>query len=189
MYYTLAMKALGLPDGETTRQALLVLAKQVPGAWIGIKIAALLLVLEGQRPGWISALFGLNASTLQRWIHRVNEGGGQALIPKRRPGRPSGLSPDLQTRLKRDLDESPQKFGLQRTAWDGPTLVVHLKERFGVKLKVRQAENWMHRLGYSLKRASYVYVQARKKDARDFRRALKKTARSRPSEGDDCVSR
>lgn len=172
------MKALSLADREMTRQRLLALAKQVPGAWVGIKIAALLLVLEGQRPGWISALFGLNSTTLERWIHVVNKGGSQALIPKRHPGRPAGLSADVQRRLKADLEESPHKFGLPRAAWDGPTLVVHLRERFGVKLKVRQAQKWMHRLGYSLKRAGYVYVQARKKDAREFRRELKKTADS-----------
>ena len=170
------MKSLSLGDKETGRQALLALARQVPGAWIGIRIAALLLVLEGQRPGWITALLGLNATTLERWVHRMNKGGSQALLPKRQPGRPPALSPDLQVRLERDLAESPQKFGLGRAGWDGPTLVVHLRQRFGVKLKVRQAQNWMHRLGYSLKRASYVYVQARKKDAQAFRRVLKKTA-------------
>lgn len=173
------MKALSLTN-QTTRENLLALAKQVPGAWIGIKIAALLLILEGQRPGWVNALFGLNPTTLERWIHRVNKGGSQALIPKLRSGRPPALSPDLQRRLKGDLEESPQKFGLPRTAWDGPTLVVYLKERFGVKLKNRQAQNWMHHSGYSLKRASYVYVQARKEDARNFRRALKKTANHEP---------
>jgi len=89
----------------------------------------------------------------------------------------------LEQRLKKDLEETPQKFGLPRAAWDGPTLVVHLKERFGVKLKVRQAQNWMHRLGYSLKRASYVYVQARKKDALAFQQELKKTAHPEPTKG------
>jgi transposase len=172
------MRALSLSDREATRQALLALAKQAPGAWVGIRVAALLLVLEGQRPGWINALFGLNPSTLERWIHLVNKEGSRAMIPKVPVGRPSGLSDNMQRRLKKDLEESPQKFGLPRAAWDGPTLVVYLKERFGVKLKVRQAQNWMHRLGYRLKRASYVYVQARKKDAHEFRRELKKTANS-----------
>ena len=182
------MKTLSLTNKETTRQTLLALAKQVPGAWIGIRISALLLVLEGQRPGWINALFGLNPTTLERWIHQVNQRGSQALLPKPRPGRPTELNSDLQRRLKGDLGESPHKFCLPRTAWDGPTLVVHLKERFGVKLKVRQAQNWMHRMGYSMKRASYVYVQARKKDAHAFRSALKKTSNSEPRKGDYRVS-
>ena len=182
------MKALSLVDEEGTRQALLALAKQVPGAWLGIKIAALLLVLEGQRRGRIAALLGLGRTSLQRWVHEVNQTGTVSLVGEPHLGRPPRLSPDLQALLKQDLEQSPHKFGLPRAAWDGPMLVVHLKERFGVKLKVRQAQNWMHRLGYSLKRASYVYVQSRKKDAHVFRQALKKTANPEPPEGDHRFS-
>ncbi len=164
------MKALSLAHQGATREELLALAKQAPGAWIGIRIATLLLGLEGQRPGRVSALFGLSRMTLERWIHGVNRGGVQALIAKPRPGRPTQLTPAIKQQLAQHLEKAPQEFGLSGAAWDGPTLVVHLKEHFGVKLKVRQAQMWLHRLGYSLKRASYIYVQARAKDSRDFRR-------------------
>jgi transposase len=172
------MKAISLVHKEATRERLLTLAKQIPGAWIGIKIAALLLVLEGQRPGWINALFGLSRTTLERWIHGVNQVGVQALNPKVRPGRTTQLTPAVKQKLEQHLEKSPQEFGLPRATWDGPTLVIHLKENFGVKLKVRQAQKWLHRLGYSLKRASYVYLQARAEDSRRFQKNLKKTARS-----------
>ena len=170
------MKALSLTHSEVTREKLLVLAKQIPGAWIGIKIAALLLVLEGQRPGWVNAVFGFSRMTLERWINGVNQEGTAALLPEPRTGRPTQLTPAVRQRLERDLGKPPREFGLSRAAWDGPTLVVHLRKHFGVKLKVRQAQYWMHRLDYSLKRAGYVYLQARATDARHFRRELKKTA-------------
>jgi transposase len=172
------MKALSLAHKEATQEKLLALAKQVPGAWIGIKIAALLLVLEGQRPGWVTVLFGLSRMTLDRWIHGVNQEGIQALIPKLRPGRPTQLTPAVKQQLEQHLEKRPQEFGLPRAAWDGPTLVVHLKQHFGLKLKVRQAQKWLHGLGYSLKRGSYVYLQARAEDSRNFQRELKKTAQS-----------
>lgn len=60
--------------------------------------------------------------------------------------------------------------------WDGPTLVTYLKRRWGITLKVRQAQYWRHQLGYRLKRASYSYLQARAEEARKFQRALKKTS-------------
>lgn len=169
------MRALTLTHPEATREQLLGLAKQVPGAGVGLKIAALLLVLEGQRPGRINASLGVGRMTLERWIHGVNQDGVRALVPKPRPGRPSQLTPALREQLQRDLEKTPREFGLQRAAWDGPTLVVHLKKHLGVKLKARQAEYWLHRLGYSLKRAGYVYLQARAKDADHFRQELKKT--------------
>ena len=169
------MKALSITHPEATREKLLTLAKQIPGAWIGLKIAALLLVLEGQRPGWIAALFGLSRMTLDRWIQGVNQKGTSSLIPEPRPGRPTQLTPSMRKQLKQHLEKSPSEFGLARVGWDGPTLVVHLKKEFGVKIKVRQAQYWLHYLGYSLKRASYVYLQARAKDARNFHQELKKT--------------
>ena len=169
------MKALSLTHQEATREKLLALAKQIPGAWIGIKIAALLLILEGQRPGWINVVLGLSRMTLERWINGVNQEGTQALIPDPRPGRPTQLTPAVRQRLERDLEKPPREFGLQRASWDGPTLVVHLRKRFEVNVKVRQAQYWLHSLDYSLKRAGYVYLQARAKDARHFRQELKKT--------------
>jgi transposase len=169
------MKALSLTHPEATREKLLALAKQIPGAWIGIKIAALLLVLEGQPPGWVFALFGFSRVTLERWINGVNQKGIQTLIPAPRLGRATHLTPEVRKQLKQDLENTPRDFGITRAAWDGPTLAVHLKKHFGVELKVRQAQYWLHYLGYSLKRAGHVYLQARSQDALDFQEKLKKT--------------
>ena len=170
-----SMKALCLTGQETTRETLLAVAKNVPGAGVGLKIAALLLVLEGQRPGQVTRLLGLNHMALERSIHAANRGGPQALVPKPRPGRPARLTIDVQRQLELDLQKNPLEFGLSRPSWDGPTVAIYLKERFDVRVRVRQAQRWMHKLGYGLKRASYTYIQARAEDARSFDEALKKT--------------
>lgn len=166
---------LRLTHPSATQEQLLALAREVPGAWEGLKIAALLLVLEGQRPGWIAQVLGLARMSLNRWVHRVNAHGVAALKPAPKPGRPSQLTPALCRVLEKDLEESPQALGLKRAQWDGPTLVIYLKRRWGITLKVRQAQYWMHQLGYRMKRASYSYLQARGEDAQSFQRVLKKT--------------
>jgi len=166
---------LTLTHPVAKKERLLALAEEIPGAWIGIKIAALLLVLEGQRPGWITEVLGLTRMSLGRWIHAVNEEGLAALKPKPRPGRPTRLEPKIQKALEAHLEKSPQEFGLNRAQWDGPTVVTHLKRHFGITLKVRQAQSWMHHLGYRLKRASYSYLQAKSAAAQKFQGALKKT--------------
>ena len=164
-----------LEHKEANKERLLALAEQIPGAWIGIKIAALLLVLEGQRPGWITEVLGLSRMSLSRWIHGVNKDGLEFLKSKPRSGRPSRLETKIQRLLEEHLEKSPREFGLNRTQWDGPTVAIHLKRSFGINLKVRQAQRWMHHLGYRLKRASYSYLQAQSQEARKFQRALKKT--------------
>lgn len=166
---------LELRHPEATRERLVALAKEIPGARIGLKIAALLLVLEGQRPSWIVEVLGLTRMSLNRWMHGMNAKGLGSLIPKPRPGRPARLTPAIRDRLAQHLVQSPQAFGLPRGQWDGPTVVVHLKRQFGVGLKVRQAQMWMHQLGFRMKRASHFYLQARAADAKRFQRRLKKT--------------
>jgi transposase len=168
--------SLNLEDPDAKRRELLALVEQTTGAAIGVKVAALLLLLEGQRPGWIVEVLGLTRMSLNRWIHSANEQGVDSLVPRPKPGRPAALSAKVRRELEAHLERSPQEFGLNRVQWDGPTLVVHLKRRFGISLKVRQAQSWMHQLGYRMKRASHAYLQAHSEDARRFQRALKKTA-------------
>ena len=167
--------SLELTHPAATRAKLFALARATPGARVGLKIAALLLLLEGQRPGWIAEVLGLTRMSPTRWIHGLNAAGLAGLTPKPRPGRPARLTPPVRQALDRHLKQSPQAFGLPRAQWDGPTLVVHLQRHFGIALKVRQAQLWLHQLGYRLKRASYSYLQARASEARAFQRRLKKT--------------
>ena len=169
---------LTLTHADATKEKLLAVAERIPGAWIGIKIAALLLIIEGQRPSWIIDVLGLTRMSLNRWMHGINEQGLEALKPKPRPGRPTNLEDKVQQKLSEHLEKTPRDFGLNRAQWDGPTVVVHLKKYFGISLKVRQAQYWMHHLGYRMTRASYSYIQAKSGDAKKFRKALKKTSRT-----------
>jgi transposase len=167
--------SLELVHPEASRDRLLRAVREIPGASAGIKIAALLLTLEGQRPGWVAEVLGLTRQSLNLWMHKVNEKGLESLKPVKRPGRPARLTAQVQRELEEQLERSPEEFGLNRVRWDGPTLVAHLKTRFGIHLKVRQAQSWMHQLGYRMKRSGYTYLQARSEDAKKFRRTLKKT--------------
>ena len=169
------MAHLQIDHPDVTKARLLASARSIPGAWSGLRIAALLLVLEGQRPSWIAEVLGLTRMSLHRWVRALNGHGLVALQARPRTGRPPRLTPPLARTLEAQLDQSPQAFGLPRVRWDGPTLAVHVRRQFGVKLQVRQAQNWLHQLGYRLKRASHAYLQARADEARRFRRALKKT--------------
>ena len=83
--------SLNLEDPAAKRQELLSLVEQTPGATLGVKVAALLLLLEGQRPGWIVEVLGLTRMSLNRWIHSVNEQGVNSLVPLPKPGRPAAL--------------------------------------------------------------------------------------------------
>ena len=158
---------LTLTHPEASRERLLALARNIPGAYIGIKIAALLLILEGQRPGGISRGLGITRQSLNLLMHRVNDQGLISLKPIHRPGRPPRLTPKIRQKLKKQLEKSPLDFGINNHRWNGPALVIHLKRRLGISLKIRQAQNWMYQLGYRLKRTNDSNLRVQPKKPRD----------------------
>jgi hypothetical protein len=103
-----------------------------PWRMVGIKIPALLLLNEGQRPGWISAVLGLTRISLSPWIHEINRSGLSMLRPQIRSGHPARLTSGMQKDLVSHLEKSPMEFGLNRAHWDGLTVAMHLKRQFGL---------------------------------------------------------
>ncbi len=169
------MKALSMTNRLVTRQALLKMAEKVPGAWIGLRIAAILLVLEGWNSSQIARLFDVTRWTVVKWIQRVNEQGLLGVEEKKRPGRPARIDERIQEELEKALERDPREFGLKRNRWDGIVVVEYLRRTHGVRLEVRQAQRWIRRLGFSLRRPIYRYVQATAEGVEEFRKAVKKT--------------
>ena len=64
------MKALSIERSDVTREKLLALAEEALGAWLGLKVAVLVLFLDGYRPTFLCQLLGLSRMSLTRWVHR-----------------------------------------------------------------------------------------------------------------------
>ena len=171
------MKALMLTHKEMTRESLLRMADEIPGAWIGIRIAAYLLMLKGWRSSQIAELFGLTRCAVVKWIRKGNEMGVHAVKDHARPGRPSRFDEQLSEELDEVLSKSPKDFGIPRVRWDGVVLVEYLKRFHKMTIHVRHAQRWIRKLGYSLRQPVYRFVQASEEEVEAFREALKKTSR------------
>src|SRR3990170_2834669 len=102
---------LMLTHPEANRERLLAFVRKIPGAYIGIKVAALLLILEGQRPGWIAEVLGLTRQSLNILMHKVNEKGLESLEAMPRPGRPPRLTAEIVQEVEQHLEKSPLEFG------------------------------------------------------------------------------
>ena len=81
------------------------------------KDCPLLLVLEGQRRGWINHVLGLTRMSLTSWIHTVNGRGVAALRPNPRPGKPGQSTLSVREEISNHLQKSPQEFDLPRARW------------------------------------------------------------------------
>jgi transposase len=169
------MKALTLSHQELTREALLRKAEDVPGAWVGIRIAAFLLMLAGWKSTQIADLFGLSRWGAVKMIQKANREGLGAIEDHPRPGRPSQFDEKILKELDEALSKTPLDYGLSRNRWDGVVVVEYLKKFHYIKIQVRHAQEIIKRLGYSLRRPMYRYVQASDQGVSDFQEEVKKT--------------
>jgi len=112
------------------------------------RLHGLLLLAAGHSCREVAQLFGEDDTTVQRWVHRFEQGGLGALRESERPGRPRSLDPAQWRELQADLQQSPLDFGLTAAAWDGLCLSEHLRRRFGVQLGVRQCQRIFRQMGF-----------------------------------------
>ena len=112
------------------------------------RLHGLLLLAAGHSCQDVAALFGEDDTTVQRWVHRFEEGGLQALRESERPGRPRSLDPEQWRELQADLRRSPLDLGLSAATWNGSSLSEHLRTRFGVQLGVRQCQRIFRQMGF-----------------------------------------
>jgi len=169
------MRALEITNPQISRESLLKMAEIIPGAWIGIRIAGLLLILSGWNSSKVATLFSLSRWSVVKWVRHANSEGTQMVEDKARSGRPSRLSASCREDLEKALQQSPKEFGLARARWDGIVVVEYLKRYHNVNIRVRRAQILLHELEFSLKQPLYKYAQATEKGVQKFKKELKKT--------------
>jgi transposase len=169
------MKALTIHHSSLTREILLRKADETPGAWIGIRIAGLLLILSGWKSTQVAELFGLTRWAVVKWIRKANSDGVETVTDRARSGRPPRLDEDVLNKLDEALSKSPHDFGIPRAKWDGVVFVEYLKKTYHIEIHVRHAQRLIKKLGYSLRRPMYRFVQAKEEGVEEFRETLKKT--------------
>jgi transposase len=135
------------------------------------RLDVILLICDGHPLPYVAQLFQIDPTTVQRWIHSLNESGFEGLKDKPGRGRQPRLSPENYDRLYNDLEQSPAFFGYETARWDGKLLSHHLKTEYGVELKVRQCQNLFKKLGFSLQRPRKMPIGADP----EKREAFKKT--------------
>jgi len=134
------------------------------------------LICDQHPINYVANLFGVNPTTVQRWVHRLNESGFEGLKDKAGRGRRSQLSESDRRQLKAEIESSPDSFGYQQSRWDGKLLSHHLKLHYDIQLKVRQCQNLFKQLGFSLQRPRKMPVGADPEKREAFKKNSKRSA-------------
>ena len=168
------MKALTISHIDITKELLLRKAEKTPGAWVGIRIAALLLVLSGWKSSQVAELFGLTRWAVVKWMQKANREGIESVNDRHRSGRPSQFDERIMRHLDEALSKSPREYGIPRVRWDGVVVSEYLKKTYHINIHVRHAQRLIRKLGYSLRRPIYRFVQATEEGVKEFREEVKK---------------
>lgn len=139
------------------------------------RIDLLVLLCSGQSISFVSKAYGINKSTIHRWVHRYNEFGIDGLRDRLKKGRPNRLTDAQKESLKRELSSSPVSIGYRQGRWDGKLLSFHLMQKYNVNFKVRRCQLLFHELGLSLQRPRRIPVGGDPK----LREAFKKNSKKR----------
>ncbi len=167
-------KQLKIKDVEAIKaQAKELFSKEEEARFVH-RLDIIILVTEGLPIRKVAVLYKMNPSTIQRWIHRLNEEGFPGLRDKPGRGRVPRLSSKEREQLRKDLESRPQSFGYQQSRWDGKLLSFHLQHKYRIELKVRRCQFLFRELGFSLQRPRKMPVGA---DAEE-REAFKKNFRN-----------
>jgi transposase len=169
------MHALTITHPDITRKKLLGLAEEIPGAWVGIRIAGFLLMLSGWPGTRVAELLGISRVNATKWCHKANAEGLSAVYDKPRPGRPSQFDNRTMKILDQALTHSPKNYGVERTRWDGKVVVEYLEKHHGISVHVRHAQRLIRKLGFSLRQPMYRFAQATNKGVAEHIQTIKKT--------------
>ena len=122
----------------------------------------------------VANLIKKSRTTIQTWVKAFNEGGIESIVPNSPPGRPSSLTEDQKQLLKVDVTTHPRKLGYDFSNWEGKNVSEHIKNKFGVLLKVRQCQYLLHELGFTLQRPRYKFPKADLEKQEEFIQDFKK---------------
>lgn len=147
-----------------------------------IRLYACYLVSLGKRPHEIEQLYNTSFKSICNWVHRLNQGGIDALRDKPKPGRTPRLNPEQKQELWQLIAHgSPQDHGYNSALWTGPMLIAWIEKKWEVTFKKAQIYNLIHALGFSYQKAKGIYAESAQREEKI--EELKKTSAGRAAAG------
>jgi transposase len=124
------------------------------------RLHGVLLVANGMSARQAALWLNEGERTVQRWVNRFEDIGFAGLQEGERPGRPRRLSDAQWQRLEQDLRRSPREFRFAQTLWDGKLLCEHLRQRYRIRLGVRQCQRLFGQMDFRLRKPRPVIAKA-----------------------------
>lgn len=99
----------------------------------------------------VALILECTENCITRWVMAYQEGGIDALSPRKAPGATPRLNGGQLERLHTVILEGPEDAGLDTGVWTGPIVQALIEREFGVALSVSQTRRILHKIGMSVK--------------------------------------
>jgi transposase len=116
------------------------------------RLHGMLLVCQGLSCPEVSKILGDSPRIIEYWVKDFNEKGFEGLREEKRSGRPSVIDGTILSNIESDLKQNPTSFGYTQNLWDGKMLSHHLKEKYDIKVGVRQCQRLFNKLDFRLRK-------------------------------------
>ena len=122
---------------------------------------AVWLLAQGWTAAAVAQALERDAHTIGQWASAFAEGGPKALVFEQSGGSPPRWTwGGWQAELKRAVQGSPSQGGIDLSNWNWKVVRRFVEERFGLTLSRSSCLNYLHRLGFVLKRPKKRLVKA-----------------------------
>lgn len=145
------MKRIPISDNETVIFILQEEIRRSYEARYDHRLHAVLIVAQGLSCRKTATLLGDSPRSVAYWVNRFEAEGLSGLADTDRPGRPRRLNEQQLYEIQEALRSSPATYGMTANLWDGKLLSHFIRERFGIKLGVRQCQRLFRQLGFRLR--------------------------------------
>ena len=120
---------------------------------------AVWLLAQGWTGAAVAQALERDAHTIGQWARAFAEGVPKALVFEQSGGSPA-LDVEQRDELKAAVQELPSRAGINLSNWNWKVVRRFVEERFGLALSRSSCLNYLHRLGFVLKRPKKRLVKA-----------------------------
>lgn len=124
------------------------------------RLHGVFLLCQGFNCPEVSKILGDSPRIIEYWVKEFNENGFEGLREEKRSGRPSVIDDTILSNIDSDLKQNPTSFGYKQNLWDGKMLSHHLRDKYHIKLGVRQCQRLFNRLDFRLRKPRPVIAKS-----------------------------
>ena len=138
------------------REALRVAFDTTRDADTRLRSQMVLLAADGRSAPEIAPMVQRSDATVQRVLHRYQDGGLAAVPCQRSPGPAPTVTPAWEAELRRVIDVDPHDVGVASPLWTTGLLATYLAAQTGLETSDETVRRYLHRFDYVCKRPKWT---------------------------------